>query len=403
MTRRGEVTNRKLHVILLGTEWRSTKGGLSTINRELAKQLSSIPNVKVFLFVPQSACSEDDKKNASKYHITIIEGEQRQDSDDQPCLPEELIIDVIIGHGVKLGKQARVIRDTHQCKWVQMVHTAPQQLCMYKDYSEAISKGEEKNKSEVELCEEADLVVAIGPKLREFVSVSLQSCDREQTVFEMIPSIFSEFSSVKCRTPSKSKKLNVLAFGRCDPEDFFLKGFDIAAKAIAELNDRSYDPYHLYHLTIVGATDGKQEQLAEDLCKHGISRCQLTVNKFCEDRENLDKVFSRNDLVIMPSRTEGFGLTALEALSAGLPILVSGNSGFAEALKEVPFGEMYVVEQFENVEEWAKKIEAVRLKPREQRLEEIKKMRTMYEEKYSWEKQCEDLVAKMTSLVYGIV
>ena len=34
-------------------------------------------------------------------------------------------------------------------------------------------------------------------------------------------------------------------------------------------------------------------------------------------------------LAIMPSRTEGFGLIALEALSASLPILVSGNSGFA--------------------------------------------------------------------------
>lgn len=387
MTRRGEVTNRELHVILLGTEWRSTKGGLSTINRELAKQLSLIPNVNVFLFVPQSACSEHDKEKASKYGITVIEGEE---------LPEERIIDVIIGHGVKLGKLARVIRDTHQCKWVQMIHTAPQQLCMYKDYSEAISKGEEKNKSEVELCEEADLVVAIGPNLRESTSFYLRS-ELCQTVFEMTPSIFSEFRCVKCPTLVKSDKFYVLAFGRCDPEDFFLKGFDIAAKAIAELNDLSY------HLTIVGATVGKQEQLVEDLCKHGISRRQLTVNKFCEDREKLGKVFSRNDLVIMPSKTEGFGLTALEALSAGLPILVSGNSGFAEALKKVPFGKMYVVEEFDNVKEWAKKIKAVRQTDRAQRLEEIKTMRTKYEETYSWEKQCEDLVAKMTSLVYGMV
>lgn len=395
MTRRGEVTERALHVILLGTEWRSTKGGLSTINRELAKQLLLNPSVKVFLLVPQSTCSEKDKKEA--HPITIIEWEQHQDSDDQPCLPKELIIDVIIGHGVNLGKQARDIRDTHQCKWVQMVHTAPQQLCMYKNYSEPISKGEEKNKSEVELCEEADLVVAIGPKLREFASDSLRPCKRKQTVFEMTPSIFSEFRCVKYPTFVESEKFYVLAFGRCDPEDFFLKGFDIAAKAILELNDLSY------HLTIVGATDGKQEQLVEDLCKHGISRCQLTVNKFCENREHLGKVFSRNDLVIMPSRTDGFGLTALEALSAGLPILVSGNTGFAEALKKVPFGKMYVVEEFDNVKEWAKKIKAVRLTDRAQRLEEIKTMRTMYEETYSWEKQCEDLVVKMTNLVHGMV
>lgn len=398
MTRSGEVTERALHVILLGTEWRSTKGGLSTINRELAKQLSLNSDVsEVILLVPQSACSEDDKEEARAHGIIIIEWEQGQDSDDQPCLPKELIIDVIIGHGVKLGPQARDIRDTHQCKWVQMVHTAPQQLCMYKNYSEPISKGEEKNKSEVELCEEADLVVAIGPKLREFASDSLRPCKRKQTVFEMTPSIFSEFRCVKCPTLVESDKFYVLAFGRCDPEDFSLKGFDIAAEAIAKLNDLSY------HLTIVGATDGKQEQLVEELCKHGISRCQLTVNKFCENREHLGKVFSRNDLVIMPSRTDGFGLTALEALSAGLPILASRNTGFAEALKKVPFGKMYVVEEFDNVKEWAKQIKAVRQTDRAQRLEEIKTMRTKYEETYSWEKQCEDLVAIMTSLVHGMV
>ena len=398
-TKRAEVrdfSNRELQVILLGTEWRSTKGGLSTINRELAKELSTNPKVKVTLFVPPSTCSEDDKEIARRHGITIIEAEEPQDSDDQLSLPKELIIDVIIGHGVKLGRQAKVIRDLHRCKWVQMVHTAPQQLSMYKNYARPISTGEEKNLSEVSLFTEADLVVTIGPKLREFVSVSLRSCGREQTVFPMMPGIFSEFYCVKS-SPVDAENFYVLAFGRCDPEDFYLKGFDIAAEALAELDERSY------HLTVVGATDGKQEQLVKDLLKHRISPCQLTVNTFCKDRESLAKVFSQNDLVIMPSKTEGFGLTALEALSAGLPILVSSNSGFADALKKVPFGEMYVVEKFENVKEWAKKIKAVRNKNRAQRLEEIKKLRTMYEEKYSWEKQCENLVGKMTSLVHGMI
>lgn len=391
-----DFSNRELQVILLGTEWRSTKGGLSTINRELAKELSSNPEVKVTLFVPQSTCSEDDKEIARRHGITIIEAELPRGSDDQLSLPKELIIDVIIGHGVKLGRQAKVIRHLHRCKWVQMVHTAPQQLSMYKSYPRPISKGEENNVSEVALCEEADLVVTIGPKLREFVSVSLRSCGREQTVFPMMPGIFSEFNCVRSSLVD-GENFYVLAFGRCDPEDFLLKGFDIAAKALAELNERSY------HLTVVGAADGKQEQLMEDLLEHGIPRCQLTVKTFCKDREKLGKVFSQNDLVIMPSKTEGFGLTALEALSAGLPILVSSNSGFADALKKVPFGEMYVVEEFENVKEWAKKIKAVRNKNRAQRLEEIKKLRTMYEEKYSWEEQCKGLVAKMTSLVQGMV
>ena len=47
----------------------------------------------------------------------------------------------------------------------------------------------------------------------------------------------------------------------------------------------------------------------------GISKDQLVVRKFVQNRERLKELFCEVDLAIMPSRTEGFGLTALEALS----------------------------------------------------------------------------------------
>ena len=61
------------------------------------------------------------------------------------------------------------------------------------------------------------------------------------------------------------------------------------------------------------------------------------------ERESLRRLFQEVDLVVMPSRTEGFGLSGLEALSAGLPVLVSWNSGFGEALCSVPFGSIFVI------------------------------------------------------------
>ena len=83
----------------------------------------------------------------------------------------------------------------------------------------------------------------------------------------------------------------------------------------------------------------------------------------------------------MPSRTEGFGLTALEALSAGLPILVSGNSGFGDALRSVPSGKSFVVDS-EEPKVWAEAISVVRKKKRPERLKEIERLRTSYEEQF---------------------
>ncbi|MGW2640561.1 glycosyltransferase [Streptomyces sp. NPDC001348] len=39
-------------------------------------------------------------------------------------------------------------------------------------------------------------------------------------------------------------------------------------------------------------------------------------------------------LVVMPSRSEGFGLIGVEAVIRGVPLLVSANSGLAQLLRE---------------------------------------------------------------------
>ncbi|XP_078384312.1 uncharacterized protein LOC144666796 isoform X3 [Oculina patagonica] len=390
------MSNTALRVTLLASEWSSSMGGLSTINRQLATLLAKHEQVEVTLLVPQFACSEEEKRAAGSCNVIVREAERRPGYNDPldwlSFPPRDLAIDIVLGHGGKLGKQAQVIRESHSCEWVQVVHTAPEELGMHKNYPKAISKGEEKNRTEVDLCKLANLVVGVGPKLTEAYSSYLRSCKKHQDIIQLTPGTFSEFLDVQQAT-NESDKFKVLTFGRGDPEDFSLKGYDIAAKAIVELKDRSY------RLIFVGAPDGKQEEVAANLLQSGISKDQLIVRKFVQSKERLKELFCEADLAIMPSRTEGFGLTALEALSAGLPILVSGNSGFGDALRILPLGKPLVVDSADP-KDWAEAIRAVRLKDRAERLEETQRLRMCYEEKYSWEKQCEALVEKMWSLVH---
>ena len=201
------------------------------------------------------------------------------------------------------------------------------------------------------------------------------------------PGIFPEFSELE-QAPEEREKFRTLVFGRGNEEDFELKGYDIAARAIAGLNDPSY------HLVLVGAPEGKQEVVEKSLLECGISPRQLTVRSYRESRESLADLFSEADLAIMPSRTEGFGLAALEALSAGLPILVSDNSGFGQALEKIPFGMSFVVESDEP-DEWGRAIKRARKKSREVRLEEAKALRYYYDRKYKWLEQCETLADKL--------
>ena len=378
-----------LKVTILASEWGSSKGGLSTISRELAIQLAKFPNVEVTVFLPK--CFDGNKAEALSHGISIVEAERRVGYEELDWLsfpPEQLEMDVVVGHGVKLGKQAQVIRNSHKCKWVQVVHTDPEKLGMYKCYENPISKGEQKHHDEVELCQMSDLVVAVGPKLAEAFRKYLRWCERDQNVFEFTPGVFADFASVKQALDERNDH-SVLIFGRGDDEDFKLKGFDIAARSVTALPDT--------HLVFVGAPEGKQSDVTKRLLDSGISERCLTVRGF-KDREALKREFCEADLVLMPSRTEGFGLTALEAMSAGLPVIVSKNSGFGEALGRVPFGSSFVIDS-EDPRAWTAAIKGTWNKDRRTRLDETKVLRDAYGKRYSWSEQCKNLLEKIFSLL----
>ena len=382
----------KLQVTILASEWGSSKGGLSTINRELAIQLAKFSYVEVTFFLP--TCSEEDKKVDANHGISILEAKRRPGFSglDSLCFPpKNLRIDVVVGHGVKLGRQAQVIQDSHECKWIQIVHTDPEELRMFKCYENPISTGEQKHHIEVELCEMADFVVGIGPKLSGAFRKYLGFCKRQQDVFEFIPGVFDYFSGVQ-QVPDERKQCSVLVFGRGDAEDFKLKGFDIAARSVAALSDTI--------LIFVGASHGKHEEIAKRFIDFGIPQNRLRVRGYME-RKALKQLFCEVDLVLMPSRTEGFGLTGVESLSAGLPVLVSKNSGFGEVLGSIPFGYLFVIDS-EDPSSWTAAIKGIMNRDRTLQLDEIKAVRCFYGERYSWSEQCKHLIEKMFKLVNGM-
>ena len=383
----------KMKVVLLASEWGSKCGGLTTFNRELAIELAKHPDLKVSVCLPR--CDQEEKNAAQSHNITLVQATRRPGFDDGTHWlsfpPKDLQMDFVIGQGVVLGRQAQIISENRQCKWIQFVHTDPEELGMFKDYPDAISRGAQKHQDEVELCVMADFVVAVGSKVAEAYRSFLRFCEKDQKVLVLTPGIFSEFLSVP-QSKQDGSKCRVLAFGRGDAEDFSLKGFDIAARAVARLDDA--------HLIFVGAK--QQYEVASRLKECNIPPSRLRVRTFIELRERLKQLFSEVDLAIMPSRTEGFGLVALEAMSAGLPVLVSANSGFGEALKEVDFAEACVINS-EDPAVWSAEIKKLWTQKRERRLRQFKVIRDNYAVTYNWTEQCNDLVETMRSILNGNV
>ncbi|XP_067024408.1 uncharacterized protein [Acropora muricata] len=390
------ILSRKLKVTLLSSEWGSTKGGLSTLNRELAIQLAKNDNVEVSMYLP--LCSEDDERAAAGFRVCLLKAKKKPGYDPIDWLasvPKDHHMDIVIGHGICLGRQVLTIKELcPDCKWIQVVHTDAEELAMFKDYADPTVKGAKKHQAEVELCKLADQVVAVGPKLTENFARYLRSCGKDQAVINLTPGIFSEFTKLNINQAAEEREtFRVLVFGRGDSEDFLVKGYDIAACAVAML--KAKEPF--FKLVFVGAPDGEEDKVKERFLEEGILPSQLIVRR-AKERDELAKQFYEADLVMMPSRTEGFGLAALEALSAGLPVLVSKNSGVGKALKKVPYGSYFVVNS-EKPKKWARAIKRISRKEREVRLREASLLCQSYAQTYQWEGQCSTLVGKMLEMI----
>lgn len=64
------------------------------------------------------------------------------------------------------------------------------------------------------------------------------------------------------------------------------------------------------------------------------------------EREKLFQLYGSCDVLCMPSISEPFGLTAIEAAYVGLPVVLSKKTGASEVLKRTPMAEFWETEKF---------------------------------------------------------
>ena len=70
-------------------------------------------------------------------------------------------------------------------------------------------------------------------------------------------------------------------------------------------------------------------------------------------QSNLSNVLSKCHLFVLPSLADGFGLVVLQAISSGLPVIVSSNVGAADVIRQFGGGDIF---QYNNINELTEKI-----------------------------------------------
>ena len=370
------------------------EGWDKSVNEQFLLELAQNPQVRVTGFVPKHTPKQKD--HARDLNIELVDAKEITGFPAVELLaypPDDLDIDILIIHsyGRDLGRQAQIIKDKKKCQWVNVVHTVSEDLEKFLDKKSADPAANDQiteHELQTILCEKSDLVIAIGPKVTEAYRSALLFSGKDESVITLNPGIFEEFLVERRKIKGSGKIFRVLL--SASSKYFLVKGCDIATKAINLLQDSSY------HLIFVRQPKDNEDQLKEAFLDLGINQHQLTFRS-SGSKDFWPRLLCEVDLVIKPSRTEGFGISGLRAISADLPVLVSGNCGLGMVLMKLPSGAQHVINS-DDPQAWADAIKNVRAKAMQVRREESEQLRKDYMQQFNWKMQCDEIVKKMFSM-----
>ncbi len=115
-----------------------------------------------------------------------------------------------------------------------------------------------------------------------------------------------------------------------------IKGQDILIEAIKILREYSYD-----NITVDFIGIGESEdELKKSACNYNLEKSINFIG--LQTREEIYSHLKDYDLMCHPARHEGFGLVIPEAMSAGLPVLVSNEGGPNEIIRGEKYGYSFI-------------------------------------------------------------
>jgi glycosyltransferase involved in cell wall biosynthesis len=378
--------------LFVASEWFSGHGGLSTLNREFCKALCDL-GCKVTCLVPSA--SEDEFAMAKEVGVDLVTAPESVGLSDLERLliwepDKDFLPDIVVGHDQVTGKYGRRWAEKLHCSYAHVLHTVPEEIEKHKG-AHIIEgkwnfKGFEKSKNQKELCQHSDIVVAVGPKIAASIKARIPHIE----VHELVPG----YGSIQFYTVSPGKMAyRVLFFGRM--EDPNLKGLDIFLEIVRKFENWKVG-IHPPQFVVRGVDEeGKISKESGYLEKFKELSESLNLAPYSDDIGEIEDEVMGASCILMPSRSEGFGLVGLEALAGGRPFIVSSASGLGEALLEyqkpgeapTEYGAECVLDLSKDVgkaaDVWAEKIKKILLS-RDAELARASARREYFRDLFNW-------------------
>jgi glycosyltransferase involved in cell wall biosynthesis len=317
-------------IVVVGTCWGVTHGGINSFNLEFCRALAADKTRarRVICIVP----------NASDILEALGGVEVVSIRDDGPSEFLEFDTDLaiarlrsiagaryVVGHDLKTGSFANSLSSRLGAKSVVFCHMAyAAYYSMMKSSEDSLRKIEEQRK----VFSTADVVFAVGPKLIKQLRVLLRIIPSRVATFEYLPDLLSVLPATEPREIAC-----ITYVGRLGSGAELVKQGVLAVTAIgtALRETRVEDPL----VRIIGGTDPGDEAVYKKLVAKEAERLVNTeFLGFSSSRSTTLEYIMDSSLIVMPSVHDGFGLVGWEAISLGIPLIISRNTGLYELLRD---------------------------------------------------------------------
>ncbi|CAH1239277.1 MFHAS1 [Branchiostoma lanceolatum] len=318
-------------VLLLSDEYGTSNGGISTINRQVGQTLTK---AKAVVYATALRVPKQDQEAADRDGVTLIEpdrlGKNTEPTLDwltyyhsvhYPNLPRD--VTCIIGHADSTDTAARNIWEQRypQADLMTFNHVIPEDTEYYKGGRKAM-KAWEKEKDMLEKVGNAKAAFSVGKRIYDHFSTKYKGDKKPQNHYIFLPKPSELFLAVNVR-PGGEQKV-VLTAGRVRTVEK-LKGHDLAAQAMGEVVKEVKNT----RLRVRGISEDDWETslkiLEDNLNSPDLNPTRLPYGT----QEDIRDDMMTAHLVLMPSHSEPFGLVGLEAIAAGIPVLISDKTGLA--------------------------------------------------------------------------
>ena len=168
---------------------------------------------------------------------------------------------------------------------------------------------------------ESDIVTSVSESLKQD-TLRLFRIDKD---IKVIPN----FTNIKKSKETSPCKRTVMA----KPEELIVTHISNfrKVKRIDDVVRIFYGIQQKLRAKLIMVGDGPEREIADQLCKDlGIKSKVL----FLGNTSDIDRILCFTDLFLLPSASESFGLSALEAMAAGVPVVSSNTGGLPEVNEE---------------------------------------------------------------------